>query len=65
MRLAHRETWVLSPETLAVFKMLFYRPKDLVDVQRLLEIQGDGLDRRFVRQSLVEMLGEEDERIRS
>ena len=63
VRLAHRDTWVLSPETLIVFKRLFYRPKDLVDVQRLLEIQGDGIDRGFVRRSLVEMLGTEDERI--
>ena len=32
VRLAHRDTWVLAPEVLAVFKMLFFRPKDLVDV---------------------------------
>lgn len=60
VRLANRDTWVLSPETLAVFKMLFYRPKDLVDVQRLLEVQGSRMDPEFVRRSLVEMLGEDD-----
>jgi hypothetical protein len=65
VRLAHRDTWVLSAETLAVFKMLFFRPKDLVDVQRLLEIQAEHMDCQFVRRSLVEMLGEDDERIRS
>ena len=65
VRLARRDTWVLSPETLAVFKMLFYRPKDLVDVQRLLEVQGSAMDRNFVRQSLIDMLGEDDERIGS
>jgi hypothetical protein len=65
VRLAHRDTWVLSADTLIVFKMLFYRPKDLVDVQRLIEIQGDAVDRGFVRQSLIDMLGPDDERIRS
>ncbi len=40
-RLVGRDVWVLSPETLAVFKMLFFRPKDLVDVGRLLQIQSD------------------------
>ena len=63
VRLAERDTWVLSPESLAVFKMLFYRPKDLADVARLLDIQGKSFDRVFVRQWLVDMLGEDDERI--
>lgn len=65
VRLAQRETWVLAPEVLAVFKMLFFRPKDIVDVQRLLEIQGERMDSGFVRRSLVAMLGENDERIKS
>lgn len=63
VRLAGRETWVLSAETLAVFKMLFFRPKDLADVGRLLHIQRDHFDRAFVRRALIEMLGEADERI--
>lgn len=63
VRLAERDTWVLSPESLAVFKMLFYRPKDLADVARLLDIQGKSFDPAFVRQWLVNMLGEGDERI--
>jgi hypothetical protein len=62
-RLVGRDVWVLSPETLAVFKMLFFRPKDLADVGRLLQIQRDRFDAAFVRQWLVEMLGAGDERI--
>lgn len=65
VRLAHRDTWVLSPETLAVFKMLFYRPKDLVDVRRLLEVQRGQMDRAFVRRALADMLGPDDERVRT
>ncbi len=62
-RVANRDTWVLSAETLAVFKLLFYRPKDLADVGRLLEIQQNRFDTAFVRRWLVDMLGADDERI--
>ena len=61
-RLGERETWVHSAEVLAVFKMLFFRPKDLVDVERMLEVRGALFDRAFVRDALVDMLGD-DERI--
>lgn len=65
VRLAGRDTWVLSAEVLAVFKMLFFRPKDLVDVGRLLEVQGARFDHDFVRRWLAEMLGEADQRVTS
>lgn len=55
-------TWVHSAEVLAVFKMLFFRPKDLLDVERMLGVRGASFDRAFVRAALVDML-EEDERI--
>jgi hypothetical protein len=55
-------TWVHSAEVLAVFKMLFFRPKDLIDVERMLAVRGEAFDRRFVRDALRDMLGE-DERI--
>ena len=58
-----RDTWVLSPEALAVITMLFYRPNDLADLGRLLEIQKTGLDTSFVRCWLVDMLRADDERL--
>jgi hypothetical protein len=61
--LADRQTWVLSPESLAVFKMLFFRPKDLVDLARLLEVRQPPVDAGFVRGWLVDMVGPEDARI--
>jgi hypothetical protein len=63
-RLVNRETFVHSPEVLAVFKMLFYRPKDLLDVERMLQVRGAAFDRSFVRDALCEMLPD-DERIQS
>lgn len=58
----HR-VWFLSAEALSVFKLLFFRPKDVVDLERLLEVQGDKLDRAYVRRELVAMMGEGDPRV--
>lgn len=57
--IAGRATWVHSAEVLAVFKLLFFRPKDLLDIERMLQVQGTGFDRDFVRGALLQMLGED------
>lgn len=54
---------VLSPEDTAVFKLLFFRGKDLVDVERLLALMGTQLDRAYVRDALVEVVGADDFRV--
>jgi hypothetical protein len=54
---------VLSPEALSVFKLLFFRDKDLVDLRRLVARQGARLDAAYVRAQLVAMVGEDDDRI--
>jgi hypothetical protein len=53
------ETWVHSAEVLTVFKLLFFRPKDLIDVERMLVVRGPSFDRGFVRSALADMLGED------
>ena len=58
-----RAAWFLSAESVAVFKMLFYRPKDLVDLERLVAVRGADLDVGYVRQQLVDTVGLEDLRI--
>ncbi|MBZ0238860.1 MAG: hypothetical protein K8M05_41500 [Deltaproteobacteria bacterium] len=55
--------WFLSAEAIAVFKLLFFRGKDRVDLARLVEL-APSLDHAYVRRQLVEMLGEDDERVR-
>ncbi len=45
--------WFLSAEALAVFKLLFFRPKDLADLERLVAVQGRALDRAYVRALLA------------
>jgi hypothetical protein len=57
------EAYYLSPEAMAIFKLLFFRSKDLVDVEKLVAIQGQDLDQSYVRRWIVEMMGEDDERV--
>lgn len=57
------QAWFLSPEALAVFKLLFFRGKDLVDLERLVAVQGSRLDAGYIRRKVVEMMGEDDPRV--
>ncbi len=63
VRLLGRPICVLSAEDITVFKMLFFRAKDLTDVTRLLALRGDDLDRDYVRRWLVATVGADDERV--
>jgi hypothetical protein len=56
--------WFLAPEAIALFKLLFFRAKDVVDLERLVTVREAALDHAYVRRWLVDMMGEEDERVR-
>ena len=43
-------------------EMLFLRPEDILDVERMLVVQSDRFERTFVREARVEML-EDDPRV--
>ncbi|MFN8544938.1 MAG: hypothetical protein U0807_12160 [Candidatus Binatia bacterium] len=58
-----RDVWFLSAEALAVFKLLFFRGKDVVDLERLVAVSGDSLDAGYVRTQLVRMMGPDDPRV--
>ncbi len=55
--------WFLSAEALSFFKMMFFRGKDIVDLERLLSTMGRKIDAPYVRRWLVETMGEDDERV--
>lgn len=55
--------WFLSAEALAVFKLLYFRGKDQVDLERLVAVASPAFDHAFVRRWIVEMMGEGDERV--
>ena len=61
--LVGRPLWILSPEDLVVLKMMFFRRKDLADVEAILRDQKASLDSRFVRRQLIELVGADDERL--
>jgi hypothetical protein len=58
-----RDVYFLSAEALAVFKLLFFRTKDLADLERLIAVQGSRLDAAYVRAHVAGMMGEDDPRI--
>jgi hypothetical protein len=60
-----RPIMMLSAEDLVLFKLLFFRGKDVSDVERLVAFQGATLDHGYIRGWLVDMLGEDDERLRT
>jgi len=53
--------WFLSAEALTVFKLLFFRGKDIVDLERLVAVRPE-LDRAYIRRWIVDMMGKDDER---
>jgi hypothetical protein len=57
----HALVW--DAETLCVFKMMFFRRKDLADVEAMLRTQGAALDHAWVENALRDMYGERDPRI--
>ena len=62
-KLEGRAAWFLAPEDLAVMKLLFFRAKDLIDVERLVASLGPTFDRDYVARALDEIVGPDDERV--
>lgn len=58
-----RPLWIIGPEDLAVLKLMFFRRKDLADVEAMLRDQGSALDRGYIRATLIELVGATDERV--
>lgn len=54
----------LSAEAISIFKLLFFRSKDVVDLEKLVAVQGADLDAAYVRRWMVDMMQEDDPRVR-
>jgi hypothetical protein len=63
LELGGRPIVAWDAETLAVFKMMFFRRKDLADVEQILRTQGALFDRPWVREQVAEMYGAGDPRL--
>jgi hypothetical protein len=53
--------WFLSTESLCVFKLLFFRTKDLADLEQL--VLTAQVDRPWVREAIASMMGADDPRV--
>jgi hypothetical protein len=62
--LGNDQVSVLDAESLAVFKMMFFREQDLVDIEQILKVQGTNFDRAWVREQVAEIFGSLDLRIK-
>lgn len=60
-----RPAWFLSPEDLAVFKLVLFRTKDRADLESLLVIRGSAFDRAYVRSWISRIAGAADLRVTS
>jgi hypothetical protein len=58
-----RSAYIWDAETLCVFKMMFFRQKDLVDIESILRSQGIAIDRGWIEKSLLDLYGSRDPRI--
>ena len=54
---------IWDAESLTVFKMMFFRRKDLADVEQILITQGPRFDRLWVREQLAAIYGTRDPRL--
>jgi hypothetical protein len=61
LKTGHIMIW--DAETLAVFKMMFFRDKDLVDLKKILSHQKATFDHDWVRAQLIDVYGQRDTRI--
>jgi hypothetical protein len=61
--LGDRSVTIWDAETLCVFKMMFFRRKDLADVEQILRTGGNEFDRDWVRRQLLELYGQRDPRL--
>jgi hypothetical protein len=61
--IGRQHAYIWDAETLCVFKMMFFRQKDLVDVQSILRTQGASLEPHWVEDRLLELYGERDPRL--
>ena len=54
---------IWDAETLVIFKLMFFRDKDLVDIAQILRTQAGRLDSDWITTRLVDLFGRRDPRV--
>jgi hypothetical protein len=57
------EIWILSAEDITIFKVIYDRPKDRVEVREALLCMGERMDTAYPIEWLERILGSEDARV--
>ena len=63
VQLGGQSILIWDAESLAVFKMMFFRRRDVADVEQILRVQGNRLDRDWVENQVKQMYGQRDPRV--
>lgn len=64
LELEGRPAKFLAAEDIMLFKLLFFRPKDQWDLEKMLAFRHQDLDLDYIRRWLLDMVGAEDQRVR-
>ena len=57
------QLYFLSAEDIALMKLIYHRPKDVIDLENLFATQQDALDIDYIRRWLERIVGSDDERL--
>jgi hypothetical protein len=63
VKLGDQEIQVWDAESLVVFKLMFFRRKDIADVEQILRTQRESLDCRWIEEQVIELFGRHDPRV--
>jgi len=63
VKLGEQPIQVWDAESLVVFKMMFFRRKDIADVEQILLTQGESLDSAWIERHLEQLFGRHDPRV--
>jgi hypothetical protein len=60
---AGQPLYVFGPLAVSIFKMMFFRQQDLVDVENMLRTPSTEMDTQLIREQLVDIFGQRDPRV--
>jgi len=63
VNLGNQPILVWDAESLVVFKLMFFRRKDIADVEQVLRTQRDTLDCQWIEEQIVALFGRHDPRL--
>ena len=63
VKLGEQPIQVWDAESLVVFKMMFFRRKDIADIEQILQTQRESLDCTWIEEQLQQLFGRHDPRI--